>query len=37
MSSVPGKRSAFGFSVPIDRLIIERRNFLLVRESFPFF
>jgi hypothetical protein len=33
MSSVPGRRSALGFSVPIDALIIGRQSFQLVRRK----
>jgi len=36
MSSVPGKRSAFGFSVPIDCLLIRRRSFGPVRRNRKF-
>jgi len=37
MSSVPGKRSAFGFPVPIDQLIIGRRNSGPVSQNDRFF
>src|SRR5258708_3814788 len=37
MSSVPGKRSAFGFSFPIDALIMGRQGFFLVRRKLTVF
>jgi hypothetical protein len=37
MSSVPGKRSDFGFSVPIDYLIIGRWDSVAVRRDENFF